>query len=136
MHGVFQKLLAGLNLNPGVNPAEVSAFHTATGLKLPNDYTDFLKAGNGGEGVIGSASYAILWKLQELQELNAEYEVSEYAPCLFLFGSDGGGEAFAFDMRTSPWSVVQVPFVGMDTELAEPMGDSFLAFLQRLHEAE
>jgi len=132
----MNELLDGFNLNPGVNPSEISAFRTATGLELPGDYADLLEAGNGGEGFIGSISYAILWKLQELQEFNAEYEVSEYAPGLFLFGSDGGGEAFAFDTRTSPWAVVQVPFVGMDAELAEPMGDSFLAFLQRLHERE
>jgi len=129
-------LLGRFNMNPGVSAADISRFETATGLKLPGEYAEFLEASNGGEGFVGPNSYAIFWQLQELQRLNVEYETAEYAPGLFLFGSDGGGEAFAFDTRTYPWLVVRVPFVGMDAKLARPMGDGFIAFLQRLYGTE
>lgn len=56
-----------------------------------------------------------------------------YAPGLFLFGSDGGGEAFAFDLRSNPPPVVSVPFVGMDLSLVEFVAVDFGAFLEVLY---
>jgi hypothetical protein len=47
---------------------------------------------NGGEGSVGD-TYVILWRIEELIEMSKAYDVAEYAPGLFLFGSDGGGEA-------------------------------------------
>ena len=35
-------------------------------------------------------TYVILWKAEELGELNASYQVDEDAPGLLLIGSDGG----------------------------------------------
>lgn len=87
---------------------------------------------DGGEGPIGAAGYAMLWHASELPLFNTEYEVETYAPGLILFGSDGGGEAFAFDARTRKMSVVQVPFVGLDLELAQELSDSFWGFLVAL----
>ena len=63
-------------------------------------------------------SYWILWRAQDLHELNRAYEVEKWAAGLFLIGSNGGGEALALDMRTSSCSLVQVPFVGMELGLA------------------
>jgi hypothetical protein len=75
----------------------------------------------------------MLWKAEELEPLNAGYEVARFAPGLFLFGSDGGGEAYAFDTQASPWTVIQVPFVGMgDPQLAKPLGRSFTEFMNSL----
>jgi hypothetical protein len=64
--------------------------------------------------------------------MNKAYQVAEYAPGLFLFGSDGGGEAFAFDTRTEAKPIVSVPFVGMELKLARPLGSNFKAFLEEL----
>jgi hypothetical protein len=67
--------------------------------------------------------------------MNGEYEVSRYAPGLFLIGSDGGGEAFAFDLRDARSErVVSVPFVGMDIASIRILGDDFSAFLDRLYD--
>jgi hypothetical protein len=60
-----------------------------------------------------------------LLELNKDYQVDEYAPGLFFFGSNGGGEAFAFDLRTAARPVVAVPFVGMDLSLATVLAPEF-----------
>src|SRR5262249_55673802 len=99
--------------------------------QLPDDYVQLLHQMNGGEGFIGSKEYLILWPIEELLKLNKEYEVAEYAPDLFLFGSNGGGEAYAFDKR-SKHSIVAVPFVGMDVSLTQMQAPSFKDFIERL----
>jgi len=133
---VLTNFLGNFNLNPPVIGDLILEFENTSGVKLPEDYVSFLRLGNGGEGFIGLSSYTILWKLEELQQFNEEYEVSKYAPGLFLIGSNGGGEAFAFDTRDAGLAVVQVPFVGMDIEYAEVLGATFTQFLQRLYEEE
>jgi hypothetical protein len=125
------RLLGKFNSNPPADVASIRQLETETGLRLPEDYALFLQQADGGEGFIGNA-YAILWRIGELREMNTAYQVAEYAPGLFLFGTDGGGEAFAFDMRTAAEPIVSVPFVGMELEVARPMASNFTAFLEAL----
>ena len=110
----------------------ISACEKSLNYKLPKDYVEFLMIKNGGEGFIGNESYLILWPIEDIVNFNREYEVANYCPGLLLIGSSGGGEAYAFDMRNSPWSVVQVPFVGMDYSLVELIGLSFQGFIDTL----
>jgi hypothetical protein len=50
-----------------------------------------------------------------------------------LFGSSGGGEAFAFDVREpGKTPVVSVPFVGMDLNDIAPLAETFDGFLEYL----
>jgi hypothetical protein len=100
-------------------------------LHLPDDYIEVISEINGGEGFINN-EYLILWKPEELLEFNKEYEVEQYAPGIFLFGSNGGGEGFAFDTRTTPYKVVQIPFIGMDLSCASCVADSFLDLLKKM----
>ena len=75
----------------------------------------------------------ILWAVKELEPFgNREYEVGSYCPELLLIGSNGGGEAYAFDKRSTPWRVVQVPFVGMDYSLCDVIGSSFSESIETL----
>jgi hypothetical protein len=99
---------------------------------LPADYKGFMSAHDGGEGFIGD-QYLILWKAGELIDFNREYEVAKYAPGLLLFGSNGGGEAFAFDTRQSEeMRIRMVPFIGMSLKDTTPVADTFEGFLTRL----
>jgi hypothetical protein len=66
--------------------------------------------------------------------MNHGYEVEKYLPCSLLFGSDGGGEAYAFDLRMATSSIVRVHFVGMSWADAITLDSSFLDFLKRLSE--
>ena len=61
--------------------------------------------------------------------------MEEFAPGLLLFGSDGSGDAFAFDMRGPGMPIVRVPFVGMDLSEVEAIAGDFVEFLQKLYEA-
>jgi hypothetical protein len=99
---------------------------------LPADYVHLLQQMNGGEGFIGT-QYLMLWRVEDLVQANKECRVEEVAPELFLFGSDGGGEAFAFDNRSAPPPIVAVPFVVClkDAIVLAPNFNSFLPYLYR-----
>jgi hypothetical protein len=71
----------------------------------------------------------ILWRLEELLELNESYRIYEFARGLFLFGSNGGGEAFAFDMRSDQKLIVSMPYIGMAIDSVHPICDDFEVFL-------
>ncbi|MCI0529109.1 MAG: SMI1/KNR4 family protein, partial [Nitrospira sp.] len=81
---------------------------------------------------VGTNSWLLLWPLEKLVPLNARYKVSEFAPGLVLFGSDGGGEGYAFDTRQPTFPVVQVPLVGMSLKDTKVRGSSFSEFLRYL----
>lgn len=116
-------------------PAEahdIDMVEQESGVRLPNEYLAFLKLRNGGEGFIGKYSYAIFWKIGNLRSLNSAYEVETYAPGLCIFGSDGGGEAYAIDYADPTLPIVAVPFVGMDRGLVRKIGSNFDEFLNAL----
>lgn len=124
-------ILAAFNGNPPADAASIQQFQTEAGLRLPEDYAKFLRERDGGEGFIGDA-YLILWRLGELVELNKAYQVTEYAPGLFLFGTNGGGEAYAFDTRSDAKPIVSVPFVGMDLKSVHTVAPNFGSFVDKL----
>jgi hypothetical protein len=121
-------LRSEFNCNPPTAEAEIQRFQENAEIHLPDDYLRFLQYSNGGEGFIGNA-YVILWRLEELLHLNQGYKVEEFAPGLFLFGSDGGGEAFAFDMRSDSMELVSVPFIPLDLAYTRRLGSNFGEFL-------
>jgi SMI1 / KNR4 family (SUKH-1) len=102
-----------------------------SGFLLPDSYARFLQQMNGGEGFIGNA-YVILRRIEQLIEMNKAHEVAEWAPGLLLFGSDGGGEAFAFDTRSEAKPIVSVPFIGMDLGRVLPAASGFESFFEQL----
>lgn len=44
---------------------------------------------------------------------NRGYKVEEFFPNFFFIGTDGGGEAYAFDISGDDATVFDVPFIGM-----------------------
>jgi len=70
--------------------------------------------------------YCQLWPAEEVLTSHAEYEVSQYAPGFLAFGSSGGGELFAFDVRESgSFPVVSLPCNGLSPADALPVAASF-----------
>ena len=127
----MKNTLASFNKRPPALPEQIVAFSTSSGLILPQDYSDFLKQANGGEGIIGDNTYLILFAVEELLSLNKAYQVDDYAPGLLIFGSDGGGEAFAFSINDG-MRIIRVPFVGMDASAVEPIANNFTSFIEYL----
>ena len=111
--------------------AAISVVGDGIGRSLPSDLSEFLCSTGPGEGFIGK-NYLILFSASEFIKMNEQYEVQEYAPGLFLFGSNGGGEGFAFDFGDPAIPVVMVPFIGMERKSAIRVASCFAELLVRL----
>jgi cell wall assembly regulator SMI1 len=103
---------------------DIDALTSHPGFTLPDDYIAFLRQHDGGEGDLGD-DYVMLWKAAELGDFNREYQTDVFAPGIFLFGSNGGGEAYGFDLADPAMPVVSIPFVGMDLEQATEVAPRF-----------
>ena len=136
MHpGNMNEFLVNLDRRPAATDAVIRATEKQLNAELPREYKGFLRSSNGGDGFVGK-KYVILWSVDELPSMNQSYEVQKYVPGLLVFGSSGGGEAYGFDTRFPDWPIVQVPFVGMEWAVAEPMGSSFSEFLEQLYKTK
>ncbi len=98
-----------LALRPETSPFSPDVFVQQNG-QAPLDYLQASARYQGGAGEVGTA-YLDLWEPEEVLEANEGYQVAEYAPGFTVFGSDGGGVAYAFE-RTSGF-IYEFPFIGM-----------------------
>jgi SMI1 / KNR4 family (SUKH-1) len=129
-----EKLFARFDANPPANSDSVAQCQAHLGFTLPTDYVQFLKQMNDGEGFVGE-NYLRAWPVEDLIQSNEEWQVDEAAPGLFLFGSNGGGEMFAFDTRSDPPPIVVVPSI-LGLEDAIVIAPTFNSFLQHLYQSE
>lgn len=134
-HLFIKQLLTHFNCNSAADDATVTQLETESGMSLPDEYKGFLQYANGGEGLIGKQAYVILWPAQKLIQMNKAYCVTDFAPGLFLFASDGGGEGYAFDTRVDSKPIVAVPLVGMNLKAIHPMAQTFSSWLEKLFDS-
>jgi cell wall assembly regulator SMI1 len=131
----LEELLSEFTGNPPASAESIALLEQhfrGMGKELPSDLRDVLETSDGAEGFI-NGHYLMLWGAAEIIEYQKSYQVELYAPGLLLFGSSGGGEAYAFDTRVSKgMPVVQVPFIGMDLEYADVLAPTFAEFLGKL----
>jgi hypothetical protein len=130
--GDWKTLLARFSRNQPADEVAIRAAKNAANSAFPTEYREFLRFTNGGEGFIGSGGYAALWRVEEICPFNKDYEVSEYAPRLLLFGTNGGGECFGFDYRSPDRVIVRVPAIGMSLKEAILTAPTFYRFLEVL----
>lgn len=88
--------MEGWQWNDGASKYEISVLIRELQLELPADYLAFLEKHDGGEGFV-NGQCLIIWRTEDIIRFNREYEVIDYDPDLLLIGSNGGGEAYAFD---------------------------------------
>lgn len=103
---------------PPANRSVVRLVQKAAPDKLPTEYLDLLRYGDGGEGPLAlPALYFMLYPAKEVAELNSSADQRDLYPGLFTFGSNGGLESIAFDTRAKrPWPVVMFdPVAGVES---------------------
>ena len=115
------------NIPPTTN--QVDTFLSIVNFSLPNGFIDFFKEANGAD-ISTDNQYVILWPLTDMIQLNKEYNVEEYAPEFFIFGSDGGDTAYAIERLTG--YIYELPFIGMSKEEAVLKSKTFTAFIESL----
>lgn len=127
----LDELLAQFNRNPGATDAAIRDCELALAVDLPSDFKRFLKLSNGGEGPIGTNSYLQLWRVEQIPSRNDDYGVAEFAPGIVIFGTDGGGEAYAFDYRRGETQVISIP-IHLELEYVRRLSGTFDGFLADL----
>ncbi|WKZ31529.1 MAG: SMI1/KNR4 family protein [Candidatus Dojkabacteria bacterium] len=127
---INEKYLKKFNGNPGVDKKLLLDLNLPD--NTPSDYLSFLQLHNGGEGFIGE-EYLILYKVEDLKQMNANYEVEKFTPGIFLIGSNGGGEAIAFDLRENQSKVILIPFMFEYDAIIE-LGKNMEEFFQKVYE--
>ena len=65
---------------------------------------EFMKKHNGGQGDIDE-TWLILYRLEELQEINDDYEIEVFLPGHIIIGSNGGGELYGIDNKGNYFNV-------------------------------
>lgn len=96
---------------------------------LPKQYTDFMKKHNGGEGDIGE-TWFVLYPLEELQDINDDYETEKYLPEHIIIGSNGGGELYGIDSKGNYFNVPDI----IETEYLTLFGDDIESLPDKINE--
>jgi hypothetical protein len=99
---------------------------------LPAAYLKIMAIANGGAGFVGNR-YIHLWMVEELLKWNKKYQGAKHTRDLFLIGSNGGVEAYAFNFAKADGAIYQVPLKGLDPKAATLVAHSFDAFLPRIN---
>lgn len=108
---------------------EVEFFLKQIDFKLPDGFIEFFKDSNGAD-ISSDENYIVLWALTDMIQLNKDYNVDEYAPDFFIFGSDGGDTAYTINKSTS--DIYEMPFIGMANEEAIFKNKTFSGFIEEL----
>jgi hypothetical protein len=117
----------------GATDQELDAAEAQPAITFPSDYRAMMRRANGGEGEFGD-SWVRIWPVERLVEANVGYRVAEFAIGFTIFGSNGGGEAYAWDRRpTRKAEYVVIPFIVPEPDAAVPCGDSLEDFFATLH---
>jgi SMI1 / KNR4 family (SUKH-1) len=98
---------------------------------LPPDYVAFMRRCNGGEGWIGDF-YLMLDRVEELPAFQDPW--GDESEPFVIFGSNGGGELFAFDAGKD-MAVFMIPAIG-GPKHAIYAAPTFSGLLQRLARGE
>lgn len=74
---------------------------------LPLQYINFMKKHNGGEGDIGE-TWLVLFRFEDLQEINDDYCIEEFLPSHIIIGTNGGGELYGIDTEGNYYNVPEI----------------------------
>jgi hypothetical protein len=106
---------------PGCADADLKRLSSASPVCLPDLLFDFLLFSNGGEGPL--ALPPLVFILDDVDFIIGnvmDLRTRELYPGLVLFGSNGGLERIAFDVRGTepPWPIVMMdPVAGNDSAI-------------------
>ncbi len=131
MNPRLKSLLGKCDRNEGASPEAINNVLREYPL-LPEDYLAALRHSNGVEGWIGEHAYLMLYSIEELAGVNEAACADEFAPGMFIFGSDGGGMSYAFDLRTEPVKTLEVPSEVLSWDEVWMAWDSFMELLEAL----
>ncbi len=84
---------------------------------------------NGGEIEIGEFIF-IFWPVELLNKNNEDYEIFDKFSNIFLFGSDGGGSGFGFNIDSGKFEIISIELIGSGPEDIQIFSNSFMDLLK------
>src|SRR5437879_5932395 len=123
------------DVDTGATDSTIEAAENRLHQRFPDDYRTFLKSENGLKKWFGDV-YLSLYTIDQVVELNEIHEHLAYQPELIHIGSDGGGEAIAFDFRLDPPTVILVNLASTDWSEAILQAESFTEFIDQRRRGE
>ena len=128
------ELMKNMDITEPASEEIIITVENKLNISFPLQYKEFMLKSNGAEGPIGDNSYLVIWPIEEIVELNEGYGVNEFTPGLVYFGSDGGGSAYAFDVREKDIPIVEFPFDSIHIEDAGLIAGTFGEFIKKIYE--
>ena len=101
-------------------------------MNLPEEYLAYLREGIDLHGDLKADDFNRYFDLcpeEELNEWNKDYEVDKNAPGYTVFGTNGGGELYAFD---ASGAIFELPAIGMASDVAIKISESWQDFRSRI----
>jgi hypothetical protein len=98
-------------------------------MMLPQQYIDYINNGGLKYGFTSHefGGYFALDDLDAIDEYNRLSEIGTYLPGYIIFGSDGGGEYFAFNKKGN---VFLIPMIGMDVDSPIKIAESWNEYIK------
>ena len=120
-------VLATVELAPGMDAGHLDELRVLFSW-LPLEYLDCLQWSDGLEGHVGGGGYLRLWSARSALHFNSAYNVPEFLPSVFLFGTDAAALGYGFDRR-NPGRVLSVELAALDDEYLTDVAASFNEFV-------
>ena len=119
----IEEMFAGFDFNE--EPSETIT--EVAGMALPGDYLQFMSEHDGGEGPLGEYNYGCFFRLEELEDINEEYDVQNSWPGYVVIGSDMGGQLWAYNPDKAIYC--QIDSCNTDEDTFYTVSDSLEEFL-------
>ena len=106
----YEKYLRNFVIKGNFDEKFISKVEDKFDIKLPEDYLEFMRYCNGGDGDIG-ASYIRFKSIKEIIDFNKDYEVQAFLPRYIMFADDGGEETFGIYYHDNKCEYIMVSFI-------------------------
>lgn len=120
---------------PPASEEAIQALIREAGLDFPEEYLEFLRYSNGGEGQLGiHPLWFLIFPAEAVLEANRRYSYGlDDLPGYFVFGNNCGLELFVFNTEEpKPWRVYYVDNISMTPEDVLPCASNFESFVQAM----
>jgi SMI1 / KNR4 family (SUKH-1) len=122
------------NAKPPASEIEIALLESRARAKLPPEYLDLLRFSNGGEGPLNLPPlWFQLYAVNDCIELcHGDGWVLKEFPNFIFFGSNGGLESIAFDLRIGPpWPIVMIDQIA-GPESAKEVAPNMATFVEAI----
>ena len=116
---------------PPAKEDQIMLLESQLGIRLPDDYKDFLRVTNGFAGFVNEF-YVDFDSVEKVCQ-STQQTCAEFFPGMIYIGTDGGLEMFVIDTRKTPFQFGLLPYIGSFEDFI-PLGDTFEKFVSRLYD--